>query len=80
MKALLTILVALLWSVPVIIQAQVRAVYWPFSIIKVNQEIVEDLLIEGNDIYVKVSKDYWNVDIVVKISNKYMENYRRWLN
>ncbi len=75
MKALLAILVALLWSVPVIIQAQVGAVYWPFSIIKVNQEIVEDLLIEGNDIYVKVSKDYWNADIVVKISNKYMENY-----
>lgn len=32
MKALLTILVALLWSVPVIIQAQVRAVYGPFPL------------------------------------------------
>ncbi len=80
MKTRFIILGALLCLAPGLAQAQDSTIYWPFTVLSVNEAIVEDVVIEGDDIYVKINPDYWDVDLSVKLSNEYMENYRSWLN
>lgn len=80
MKVLLTILLALFLLVPATVQAQEGTKYGTFSAIKMDQDVVEYVLTEGNDIYLKVDRDYWGEDFMVKISNLNMASYRMWLN
>ena len=54
--------------------------FGPFTALKIDRSVVEGVLVEGNDIYVKVSKEYWHSDFAVKISNKNNEQYRKWAN
>ena len=54
--------------------------YGPFTAIKMDPEVVRDVVVEDNDIYVKVAESYWGEEFIVKISNDYMTNYRQWLN
>ena len=80
MKTKFIILGTLLCLVPGLAQAQNSTIYWPFTVLSVNETIVEDVVIEGDDIYVKVSQDFWDIYVTVKLSNEYMEGYRSWLN
>lgn len=80
MKALLTVLITLLFIAPATVLAQEGGKYGTFSAIKMDQDVVEHVLTEGNDIYVKVTRDYWDAEFVVKISNENMSSYRNWLN
>jgi len=54
--------------------------YGPFTALKMDPEVVRDVTVEDNDIYVKVAESYWNEEFIVKISNDYMTNYRQWFN
>ena len=80
MKTKCIILGTLLCLAPALALAQDSTVYWPFTVLSVNEAIVQDVVIEGDDIYVKISEDYWDIDVTVKLSNEYMESYRTWLN
>ena len=80
MRVLLSVLLALFLLVPVTVQAQEGTKYGTFSAVKMDEDVVEHVLTEGNDIYVKVHTDYWDADFVVKISNENMASYRSWLN
>ena len=80
MKTKCIILGTLLCLAPALALAQDSTIYWPFTVLSVNEAIVQDVVIEGDDIYVKISEDYWYIDVTVKLSNEYMESYRTWLN
>ncbi|MEJ2725616.1 MAG: hypothetical protein P8175_13420 [Deltaproteobacteria bacterium] len=54
--------------------------YGPFTAVKMDPEVVQDVVVEDNNIYVKVAPSYWNQEFIVKISNDYMTSYRQWLN
>ncbi len=78
MRVLLSVMLALCLFVPATVQAQQGA--GTFSAIKMDQDVVDHVLTEGNDIYVKVQPDYWDAEFIVKISNENMASYRQWLN
>jgi hypothetical protein len=73
-------MLALCLFVPAAVQAQQGANPGTFSAIKMDQDVVDHVLTEGNDIYVKVHSDYWGAEFIVKISNENMAGYRQWLN
>lgn len=50
-----------------------------FSILEMDQSVVDDLFVRGNDIYVKIDSAYWGDVFTVKISNENMADYRSWL-
>lgn len=79
MKILLSVLLALFLFMPVTVQAQQGAKYGTFSAIMMDQDVVDHVLTEGNDLYVKVHRDYWDAEFIVKISNENMASYRQWL-
>jgi hypothetical protein len=54
--------------------------YGPFTAVKMDPEVVRDVVVEDQDIYVKVAENYWSEEFIVKISNDYMTNYRQWFN
>jgi hypothetical protein len=54
--------------------------YGPFTAVKMDPQVVQDVVVEDKDIYVKVAESYWGEEFIVKISNDYMTNYRQWLN
>ncbi|UCB48882.1 MAG: hypothetical protein JSW56_17470 [Deltaproteobacteria bacterium] len=79
MRVLLSVMLALFLFVPAAVQAQQGANPGTFSAIKMDQDVVDHVLTEGNDIFVKVHPDYWNAEFLVKISNENMAGYRQWL-
>ena len=60
-------------SVPALAQK-----FGDFSAIKMDKDVVEDVFIQGNDIYLKINKAYWGATFKVKISNDNMSGYRTW--
>ncbi len=64
---------------PINLLAQ-NGAYADFAIRSQNADVVEDILAEGNDFYVKLPDSYWNRAIIVKISNKFQTDYRTWWN
>jgi hypothetical protein len=73
-------MLALFLLVPTAIQAEQGTNPGTFSAIKMDQDVVDHVLTEGNDIFVKVHGDYWGAEFIVKISNENMASYRQWLN
>jgi len=80
MKVLFAFFLTLFLIVPALAAAEQGAKYGTFSAIKMEQDVVEHVLTEGNDIWVKVARDHWDADFIVKISNENMTDYRSWLN
>ena len=80
MKKRFVLLLALSLFVPLTVGAQSGPSYGPFSAIKMDQAVVQDVLVQDGNIYVKVAEDYWDKDFIVKISNEDMAYYRNWLN
>lgn len=50
-----------------------------FSVLEIDRNVVEDVFVQGNNIYLKVDKACWEDDFTVKISNENMAGYRTWL-
>lgn len=53
-------------------------VYGPFTAIQIDRDVVEDVLTEGDDVYVKVKQSHWSSEFRVKISNARSDSYRTW--
>jgi len=49
-----------------------------FSVLRIDRNVVEDVFVQGNDIYVKVDKAHWGEIFTVRISNENMAGYRTW--
>jgi hypothetical protein len=79
-KAVVTIGVAILFLFPFSALAQEGPTYGPYVAISIDKAVVEDVLVEGNDLYVKVSPGYWGSEFIVKGSTMNNEIYTTWAN
>ncbi len=78
-KALGILSLAFICLVPLTTGAQ-PITYGPYSTLSIDTSVVEDALVEGKDLYVKVNKSYWNSEFIVKASAMKGEAYRQWEN
>ena len=79
MKRLFSVLFVLTLFLPVIVQAQEQIQFGDFSALQMDKEVVDHVFSEGNDIYVKITEDYWDASFTVRISNANRTDYRTWL-
>jgi hypothetical protein len=79
-KAFVTIGVAILFLFPLSALAQQEATYGPYKVLSMDKAVVEDVLVEGNDLYVKVNPSYWSSEFIVKGSVENNEIYTTWAN
>jgi hypothetical protein len=49
-----------------------------FSALEMDKEVVDDVLAQGNDIYVKINQAHWDAAFQVKISDENLSGYRKW--
>ncbi|MBF0238483.1 MAG: hypothetical protein HQM12_12325 [SAR324 cluster bacterium] len=54
--------------------------YGEFVPILLKQEVVEDINIKDNDLMIKIREPYREKDVIVKISDAQLAQYRYWLN
>ena len=80
MKTPVIILLAMALVIPVTASAQSSPNFGPFKPLIMDQTVVQDVLVQDNEIYVKVAKDYWDKTLTVKISNEEKASYRTWNN
>lgn len=80
MKGLFAVLLIFALFIPMDGLAQEETQYGDFSVLTMDEEVVGDVFSEGNDIYVKIQKGYWDADFIVKLSNANQMDYRPWLN
>ncbi len=78
MKRMLLSVLALMIMVPLTVQAQDKAKYGPFTALKLDAQIVEDVRVEGGNVYVKVQPDSRNASFIVKVADSNMADYRKW--
>ena len=78
MKRLFSVLFVLTLFLPVIVQAQEQIQFGDFSALQMDKEVVDHVFSEGNDIYVKITEDYWDASFTVRISNANRTDYRTW--
>jgi hypothetical protein len=71
-------MMVLMVMVPLTVQAQGKAAYGPFTALKLDTQIVEDVLVEGDNLYVKVQSNWRTAGFTVKASNQNMADYRKW--
>ena len=57
-----------------------QTTYGPYSVLSMDRAVVEDVLVEGKDLYVKVNKGYWDSEFIVKASAMNGKAYTRWEN
>jgi hypothetical protein len=53
--------------------------YGNFSVLEMDRTVVEDVFVQGDDIYAKIDSAYRDAAFTVKISNGKMADYRTWL-
>ena len=80
MKRLVSVCIIALCLTPLGLGAQEPARYGPFVALTVDKDVVQDVLVERNDIYVKVAEEHWGQGFTVKISDENMAGYRNWMN
>jgi hypothetical protein len=78
-KVLGILCVAFLCLLPLTAGAQ-SITYGPYSALSIDRSVVEDALVDGKDLYVKVNEGYWNSEFIVKASAKNGEAFSRWEN
>lgn len=76
MKRLFFVMAVLLCMASAHAAAEQRGV---FSVLTIDRSVVEDIFVQGNDMYAKVDKDHWEATFTVKISNENMAGYRTWM-
>ena len=80
MKGPFAVLLILALFMPVRVLAQEETRCGGFSALTMDDEVVSHVFSEGNDIYVKIHKGYWDADFIVRLSNANQTDYRTWLN
>jgi hypothetical protein len=78
MKQAIFAMMALMVMVPLAAQAQDKATYGAFTALKLDPQVVQDVLADGNNLYVKVQPNWRNAGFTVKASNRNMADYRKW--
>jgi hypothetical protein len=76
MKKMLFPVLALMVMVPLTVQAQDQAKYGPFTALKLDAQVVEDVRVEGDNVYVKVQPDLRSATFTVKVADSNMADYR----
>lgn len=79
MKRLFSVLFILTLFMPTSVQTQEQTQFGAFSALEMDKEVVDHVFNEGNDIFVKITEDYWDASFTVKISNANRMDYRTWL-
>lgn len=74
----LALAVAICLALAVVLTAQERTEFGPFSAITIDRGVVEDVEVDGNDIFVKVVPEHRQATFAVKISNAKSDGYRSW--
>jgi hypothetical protein len=69
---------ALMLMAPLVVQAQDKGQYGPFTALKLDAQIVEDVRVEGDNVYVKVQPGSRNASFAVKVADGNMADYRKW--
>jgi hypothetical protein len=80
MKELFAVLLIFALFMPMDGLAQEETQYGDFIALSMDKEVVSGVFSEGNDIYVKIHKAYWDADFIVRLSNANQMDYRPWLN
>ncbi len=78
MKKAFVVVFALAFFLPIALQAQEGAKFGAFTALKMDKQVVEGVVADGDNVYVKAAKDSWNASFTVKISNKNGADYRKW--
>ncbi len=78
MRKLFVAVLAFAFLCPSAVQAQGPATFGPFTALQMDKQVVEGVVADGDSVYVKVAKVFWNVSFTVKISNKNEADYRKW--
>ena len=78
MKKMLFPLLALVVMAPLSVQAQDKPMYGPFTALKLDAQVVEDVRVESDNVYVKVQPDWRNSAFTVKLADGNMADYRKW--
>jgi hypothetical protein len=78
MRKLFVAVLAFAFLCPIAVQAQESTKFGPFTALKMHKQVVEGVVVDGDNVYVKVSKDFRNASFTVKISNKNGADYRKW--
>jgi len=78
MKRFFVVVLALAFLFPIVVQAQEGTRFGPFTALKMDKQVVEGVVADGDNVYVKVAKDFWSASFTVKISNKNGADYRKW--
>lgn len=78
MQRFFPILMVVLFVFSVSTFAQDADRFGPFSALVIDEGVIQDVVTEGNDIYVKVSEEYRDREFAVKISDENMARYRNW--
>jgi hypothetical protein len=78
MKKFFVVVLALAFLFPFAAQAQEGTKFGPFTALKMDKQVVEGVVVDGDNVYLKVAKDFWNASFSVKISNKNGADYRKW--
>jgi hypothetical protein len=78
MKRTTLAMLVLMVMVPLTAQAQDKTTYGAFTALKLDTLVVEDVLVEGDNIYVKVLPNWRNATCTVRTSNQNMADYRKW--
>lgn len=78
MKKMVLAMLVLMVMAPLTLQAQDKPKYGAFTALKLDMQVVEDVLVEGDNLYVKVQPNWNNASFTVKASNQNMADYRKW--
>jgi hypothetical protein len=78
MRKLFIAVLAFAFLCPIAVQAQEPPKFGPFIALKMDKQVVEGVVVDEDNVYVKVAKDFWNASFTVKISNKNGADYRKW--
>lgn len=78
MKKFFVAALALVFLFPFAVPAQEGTKFGPFTALKIDKQVVEGVVVDGDSLYVKVAKDFWGASFTVKISNKNGADYRKW--
>ena len=76
MKPALFLALPLCLALAVSLAAREETRFGAFTAIQIDRDVVEDVQVDGDDVYVKVASKYHGSTFTVKISNARSEGYR----
>ena len=77
-KKICIVLGLILFFLPVI-YAQNSLEFGEFTVLHIDPQFVQDVIVEGTDIYAKFAPEHHHVEVTVRISDSPKTNYRFWV-